>query len=714
MQPTRGLEPHELEPARAAAQAHGVSLPLLDELVRIERDPVGRKGSSGVGFQVQEAIRRPPTHALDPTDDAPSRDSLRIRWVEFRNFALFREARLELEHQPNRPLHLVEGLNGHGKSTLIKALRFVLFGATKRQLAELVSVSTPGPTADLKVALCLHSRQLGEIKITRVASCQLDAEGWKVRDIDVIVGVGGEQLHDQEARTWLGGVFPEKILSYFIFDAERSPINELAQRRRAEGSVRQHVEEVLGVATLRRLARRCRTAGSVFRGEAPEEEPTPERLEAELTALRAREGELNTSLTEARGRLDVLQRQQDRLRSELDEPRDPRGDEARQQREALLAERFALERDLEEGRSQLHRWLGHSLPLLLLGELPPDSGLTASREWLTGARYSVDRLAQLIDGGEVAWVRAEWSGQAVREDLSRRLGLHQARLTDSKVTEARTRLEMASQRARRHSLPPTPERLEAMNSRLRAIGAELDALQPPTPAPRESSGAQDTLHQLEALWAEAHQLEDRIHQLEAELLESEEQIEAIETQLPRARQARSARDKASALHTRASSCADALEALADEVARARVQSLQAATTRLLRRITNKPEYFDRLVFDEQSLRYRLLDPQGEEVPPERSTGERAVLALALIHGLQEVSTRSFPVVVEAPLKPLDAQHTSKVMVNFFADARTQTLLLVKPGELGEHSALIGQVISTEHVLHRPEPSVEASVFLPRR
>lgn len=705
MLPSQGLEAHELDTARRVAAAHELPVGLLDELVRIERDPVGRKGASGVGYRVQEALRRgtgPGTSRGAP----PARDTLRLVSLECRNFGLFRDTRLDLEHQVGRPIHLIEGLNGHGKSTLVRALRFVLLGMPPSRLAGLVSITAAGPSATVRVRAHLHSDQLGPISVTRVAEFTRSGDGWAPRgEVDVVVGMGEEQLHHREARTWLGRVFPQKILNYFIFDAERSPVTDLAGRTRSSAGVREQVEEVLGISELRRLAKRCDNAAEGFRQESQHDQPSVEVVETELRAAEAQRDDQAERLRKATERLTWVEAQIGSVRGDLDGLVDAAS--ARDEREDLVQEEARLETRAERQRLELRRWLGHTLPVLLAGP-PPAPVAQVSPAWVAGAREATDRTARLAGSGELPWAREGWSADAVLADLLGRLRLPEATSADE---GAHARARVAHERARAQAPPAGPTTLAEAEARLHEVRTRLEEL---APAESGSSDHAAAVERLQELWREEAAVRALTRDLQAELDRLDAAISAQTDALPAAREAEAVRSRSEVQVARARAASTALTDLADAVCASRISRLEQQTTILFRQLTNKPAYYDRVEFDRESLQYRLLDHAGNEVPAERSTGERAVLALALVRGLQEVSSRSFPVVVEAPLKPLDPHHTSKVMLVFYANTPTQTLLLVKPGELGAHRELIETRVASEHVLHRPQAGVEATEFVPRR
>jgi DNA sulfur modification protein DndD len=158
---------------------------------------------------------------------------------------------------------------------------------------------------------------------------------------------------------------------------------------------------------------------------------------------------------------------------------------------------------------------------------------------------------------------------------------------------------------------------------------------------------------------------------------------------------------------RAASCA---ETLTDRLRTLRVDDLERAATDMYRRTTNKPGLYNRVAFDRQTLCYTLLDQDGRPAPIERSTGERGMLSLAVVHGLQSVSGRPLPLVVEAPFKPLDPVHTEKAIHQAFGASCEQAVLLLKPEEVPQiHAAAFRRRVGQWFVLERPEPGREVCV-----
>lgn len=718
--------PHLTDRERALAEPlcaeHGVPLPLVAALLAVERSPVGRRGARGVGAKTRVLIdralvgdldelgsARPSTSGADPeaalTEVGEGLEDVRLVSLELHNFGIFRDARIAFPWVPGKPLNLLEGRNGYGKSTLIKALRFALLrDLTPSQLAPLVHQDAASDTVDISARAEVRIGN-AQVEIRQVASFVRTASGFQGRgSVDTLVRSEQAALRDAEAREWLAHTFPPRVLSYFLFDSEQSRITELARRVGDEGhSVRAQLEEALGIQVLRRLADRLRKDAPRPELHA-EDGPSVPELRAGIKALEAaaqrhaeRTRELEAQLSTARAQAAELDREWDRLARTTD-PGAPA------QRAALHTEIANLDTALEDRRTRRHRWLSEDLPLLVAAGQLPAPNAAHPPGWSDGARHTADRVAQAALDGVLPWVRvpAGW-------------GLGQLRMS----------LQLVLQ------LPPRDDgALAALHAAVEAARGRGGRQLASTAIAALERAREEAIERLEALPADAEDVVTRVFALAEERRATAERVGDLEVRLARAQADRAdAHADADAQRNELGAAAAVADKRAGELRRAelaerviavlehmakqlraeRVDTLEHASTVLFRRLTNKPAYYDRIAFDRDTLTYTLEDHRGRPVPTDRSTGERAVLAMALVHGLQQASGRAFPLVIEAPLKPLDAHHQTRVLQDFLAGANSQTVLLLKPGELpAAMRPMIDHVVGGSWALVRPDETRECT------
>ena len=647
-------------------------------------------------------LRAGTVRGLGP-DEATELVALELRW--FRQFA---DARLEFGRDPGRPIAIVEGRNGYGKTHLVEALRFALQGQRRSDLDELLHEYVPGELdeATASVVVELDSTSDGAVRVRKAVPFRRGADSaWRKAArpaLTVEAGSLAQPLQDREAEDWLAQRFPPEVLDYFIFDAESSVVQKLSgQRGERLPDVREQVEAAVGVRPLRAVAKRCLDIVHDWERRTGEA--------SEVVGSEALEAEARAALDEA-----------DRLEAGC-----PALEEERAARARELEELTATLRGLDNtptvgsAREELQRTeldLGHhldllrgcldeALPLTLLadpvGALLTEIG-TAGRwrdhpERARGARDAATELARAVGDGRFVWARPGGEADVLAELLDL-LGLD----GDDRREELHELLRRA--RAARAVLPTEetlaavvelPARIEELRDRLASADVRRE-----DPAWRRDFDS--LVERRDAAAERGRQLEGELRERRSRTQELREQAEDRTKAARRARKAERAHEKLRVRIDLARRAERALGELADGFLGRRLDAMERAASEKLRDIAHKRDLYDRIEIDRKTLRYRIVDRDGKAVPPDRSTGERMVLALALVHGLRRASGLRFPLFVEAPLKGLDAMHQDRVIRHFLLEFRGQTILLIKPGEIPDSAAyLVREQVGERFCLSRP-------------
>jgi DNA sulfur modification protein DndD len=684
---------------------------------RGDEDPVGDAGPAANGADFVEEGR-------DLADDEIRFVSLRLR-----NFSVFADACVRFRVDPARPLVLLEAGNGHGKTTLLDALRFLLHNRTPADFARILHRDAPRPEARVEVELRLHSARDGEVLARRFVDLEHSAGRWApARRPVFVVKVGDIAMQDDDAEAWVAERLPRHVLDYFVFDAETSPVLALAAEGPA-GDVAEALEQVLGISPVRDLSRRLKDLVTAIDRRIQESSDRPSERQV-AAALEGAEADLERT----QQNLDLVGSQ---LRSLLEDKRkveadldlllrrfDPAEDAAWTTRERATAD---LRRREEEACKALPAACG-DLPLRILADHVRYAVRLARRSrmdereaaWSRGAWDAVRRVAGLAAAGRLPWAEDPMPPpDAIAERLSMLLELSDPddTLDGSSLSEARA-AALESLVARSVARPLPAQILMA----IRGIRAELRRQQAPgaegVVAGAETVDRSDLRQQHATLSAEKERIVRRAAQLEARKADLDKllgeravdvaaqrgKLTSARTDDARVRSERAQRE----LAARVAACADAL---AGALREARVEALETGATGMFRATTNKPELYDAIRFDRETLRYRVVGHDGRTAPPERSTGERAVLALAVVHGLLVASGRSLPLLVEAPLKTLDPEHTEKVLRHFYSGRQGQVVMLVKPDEVPPAlRPIVAARVGHHLVVRRPDPEREVSTI----
>jgi len=111
----------------------------------------------------------------------------------------------------------------------------------------------------------------------------------------------------------------------------------------------------------------------------------------------------------------------------------------------------------------------------------------------------------------------------------------------------------------------------------------------------------------------------------------------------------------------ATRCISAFESVLDRLSDVRRRAIAHHATEVFRKLTNKPEEYDRIEIDEQ-FNVSVMDKNNNIVHRENlSTGERLVVALSFILGLKQASEKVAPLVLDTFFAHLDEEHFENIV-----------------------------------------------------
>lgn len=116
----------------------------------------------------------------------------------------------------------------------------------------------------------------------------------------------------------------------------------------------------------------------------------------------------------------------------------------------------------------------------------------------------------------------------------------------------------------------------------------------------------------------------------------------------------------------------------------KLNKLENEVTECFRYLLHKSDLVHRIAIDTNTFSLSLYDLQGKPVPKHRlSAGEKQLLAIAFLWGLARISGRRLPVAIDTPLGRLDSSHRSNLVERYFPCASHQVILLSTDTEIGK-------------------------------
>lgn len=600
-------------------------------------------------------------------------------------------------HPSTRPIILLGGMNGGGKTTLMDAIRLALYGtraqcSTRGNLSysdflnQCVNRHTP-PTEETRIELAFEVIQDDRPTTLRVRRYWTkDPKDGK----DTLLILLDEDWSDKAlAQTWddyIENLLPLGISNLFLFDGEQ--VKELAELETPPPIVVGAIQSLLGLELVERLSSDLDILASRKRKDIANAKQLATLEDIEQTLKRQKE-EFEIANEELAALEAKLKRAEDKQRQASDKFIYNGGKIARD-RSQLEAQKKQLLTQAEQIRQNLRELAALSLPLALISPLLEDAKTQAEREThLTQAKiaYSVlqareKRLLAYMENLSLAASKLT----KIKTFLSQENRQFEQEIEEkgnpwlNADTEAITHLD----RLLTYGIKTHQVQAQARQEDLRTLETEIDFLdrQLATAAPPEAyqkleQAVRDAQNEVAKLKAACEIAKQRCNQLERGIKQTKNELEDYTEESLKLRNDRHIINSVSKVKA-------TLKLFKEKLTLKKLNKLEIEVTECFRYLLQKTDLVHRVAIDTNTFSLSLYDPQGQLVPKHRlSAGEKQLLAIAFLWGLARVSGRHLPVAIDTPLARLDSSHRTNLIDRYFPAASHQVILLSTDTEIGK-------------------------------
>jgi len=613
--------------------------------------------------------------------------------LSIENVGVYRgRQRLDLRTEKARPIILIGGMNGCGKTTLLDSLHLALYGRRARLsnrgnlgwetfLRESISRGVPASQGS-KLTLTFRIDHEGSEREYRIE------RSWRVRNSSLEESVH-VFLDGKYNRTLSEGwaehveeILPLEIASLFLFDGEK--IESLADPDTAATVVRSAIDSLLGIGTIKQL----RSDLKALQRRQPSVEADP-ASEATLRALEAERSVASDELdrlaqAEAAASNEVRSAQKLVLAAERQFESD--GGKLFLRRKELEDKRASLQREIANSRQLLHETAAGTYPLIHLLEQVRE--LSTQVEIDDDQRLS-SRMARILETRDkeiVAKMPAEFKhllAAALESDRSGRLTEGNAYPITELSTSGRAQLTTLESTLLGEK-PAVNERLAVLES----LKRELDEVDAQLGGVPDDATIATRIHELNERREQLLRSQAKVQFLQEEHARGIAVLESVKSRLAVAEAKRieltvQAEDVQRVVE-HSERVRETLVTLAARLTERHLGRIEVATLDSLRRLMRKDSLVRDLKIEPTNGRIILFDFDGEEMSSSRlSAGERQLLAVALLWGLARVAGHRLPTVIDTPLGRLDSQHRMNLVDRYFPVAGNQVLLLSTDQEIDE-------------------------------
>jgi DNA sulfur modification protein DndD len=618
----------------------------------------------------------------------------------------------------SRPIILIGGMNGGGKTTIMDAIRLALYGARAQ-------CSTRGNLSYGDFLAQCVSRQILPTEKARIELAFQIAEDGDIRDIRIVrywernpkdgkdtLGILVNDWADKTLlNTWdeyIENLLPLGISNLFLFDGEQ--VKELAEQEIPPVAVFDAIQSLLGLELAERLAtdldvlvsRKRRDVATKNQLEAIDEiEARVEQQQSEITELAAELAKIDTKLEIA---LDRERQAFDKFVLE--------GGKIAAQGKELELESKAIQTQIDRLRAELGSIAAGNLPLALitplLAQVRSQAEIELRHQQAKAALdLLVDRDRRLLDYLQQQSI----STDRITDIQAFLASENQSLMQDAKLDPPawlNADLEVIEQldNILKSDLDREITKVSELQTQLTKLEAELDFIDRQI----ATAASPEEYTRLKNQETTAREL---VSQLKADKIANERRYVDLDRTITKTKQELATYTETNIklkndLHIIESvaKVKATLEIFKAKLTLKKINRLENEVTECFRYLLHKSELVQRVTIDSSTFTLSLHDREGKLLPKHRlSAGEKQLLAIALLWGLARVSGRQLPIAIDTPLGRLDSSHRTNLIERYFPAASQQVILLSTDTEIAESEVAnlrTQAVITREYILdHDP-------------
>lgn len=623
-----------------------------------------------------------------------------IRSISLTDFGPFKGEQC-IEFPADAGVSIIYGENMRGKTTLLNAIRYALFGKVitrsdrKIALHQIGNWETAKDQGKYGFKVVLSFEYEGaKYELTRehrprtgVTKPESDFDYQQ----DYFLRKNGTVFSRDQCDSELARIMPETVSRFFLFDGELlQQYEELLRNESDMGrNIKEAIERILGVPVL--------TNGRADLGELFKEAQKREARAAQKNQKTQSLGNQHESLLKQR---DGLQDETDRLKKDLEDLRASKAAKEEQLRKmektkALLDERARLQGEISSAETRLKEkeerrrdlltvtWKGLLNSRIRATRDVLEKDLLESREKFQRALIGADmseKLRQALDDGQcptcgqglseearqcLSSAVSETLPKVEREKLAVLIQQLEGRITALKQSEAASNVDVLIEI--QDAIDELKIKKSTTEDRLAEIKEQTKDL--------DEKDVRKIYSEYEKTLTDMGILQEGIKKQEEATQNINDKIGKIEAEMSKFADAdldieRARKDLCDKLRALFASAVDAY--------RERLRgTVERDATTLFLKLTSEPEYKALSINDNYGL--TIVHQDGSTIPV-RSAGAEHIVALSLMGALQRNAPLRGPIVMDSPFGRLDNAHTTKV-VQALPSMADQVMLLVYESEL---------------------------------
>lgn len=616
----------------------------------------------------------------------------------------------------DKPVVLIGGMNGRGKTTFLEAVLLALYGANSFAVSESshksygqylrAHVNTADGTLESYVEL-EFDMNTDEDMNTYTVRRSWNSKSKRMVDSVVVMKNGREDSFlSKNWAMYIESVLPSGLANFFFFDGEK--ISELASGETNE-AMKNAIKSLLGINVIDSLYSDLQRIINKVDSESIQNYDAV-RVE-ELRAIRDAK---KAACDYIDGEIVALQNELAKLSKKLDKKQEEfhaKGGDIVAEAKSLFSERGNLNGRLSQINDEFVEFAGSELPLLLVRPLLNDILTQAKRELDDkNTRLAIDKISEFISlykGNKKNIKELNDFADFVRTTVANQPAENIFNLSDMAFHQC---LSLVS-----HQLNDVCSKYEADKSNKVKIKKRVDEIDNYLSVDIDEKSIQRIYKTICQLKTQITNIEVEIENLQKDKTAANGEYIRAATEFNRCvsnyLSVAEHEDDTQRVRKYALYAQQVAKQYQLALQREKISSLSQTMTEQYKLLLDKKKLFDHIEMDAETLDYYCYDIDGNIIPKDSfSAGEKQLMVISMLWALAICSKKKLPVIIDTPLARLDSIHRKALITKYFPRASEQTIILSTDSEIDNtYYSIIKKYISNEFTLRYDEDLKSSSI-----
>ena len=638
-----------------------------------------------------------------------------IKRLQLYNFGIYAGDN-SFDFSLEKPVVLIGGMNGRGKTTFLEAIVLSLYGSNSatykesgyktygQYLRSLVNRDSWNQQTFIELTFIVNDGAPNEYTVHR----EWDSKKQRVSEkIDVLEnGVYNEFLTNNWSM-FVENIVPSALSSFYFFDGEK--IAELALDE-SNTQLRESIRSMLGLNILDVLKNdlnktlRKRSRQQTVSISKDSIEVLKQQQEELAKAVSDKESEIKALLSKIADIQGII----DHLQSNYES----KGGKVIEQRAALIRDKAELSTSLEQIHAELLSLAAGELPLRMVKDLIQEIKLQAEDEH---NELVMQQLIERIDDLLHDYLAKEQAGEEAckgfvdyikqQNDASVSTPIYQ--VSEFALFQLNSLLDGMLERAKQTTVDKI-QRKKELQRKLGEIESHLSLDINEDELSRITVSIKKKQEELIAAQVKLNNANQELSSLRNNLNKKTMEVNnAVDSYLSEA----SVTDENARMDKYTHMALRILDAYSIEVQSRKSDVLASTITDCYHKLANKQRLIDRITVNPTTLEIAYLDHAGKQLYSNMlSAGEKQLMVISVLWALAICSKKKLPVIIDTPLSRLDSAHRASVVKNYFPNASDQTMILSTDSEIDRrYYELIKESVGDEFTLRYDEDSRSTTI-----